>query len=187
MCACDDSVPRAEKFRRSIDGLKRGALIGCYPRNFCAQNDVFVGVRVGFVLRLTLDKQIGMCPPPEGADIFLGNFMLSSNIVAHSGLFFFCLRLYGFAFILRKEKSGVKSFQRNLLTTLRLQAVCRSMKPMNFADGGCHPTRPEMRFFFTPQMCWYFQMLSARKPVGCLLLFCRRLILIKIQRWDGKI
>ena len=126
-------------------------------------------------------------PTTEGADIFLGNFMLSSNIVAHSGLFFFCLRLYGFAFILKKEKSGVKSFQRNLLTTLRLQAVCRSMKPMNFADGGCHPTRPEMRFFFTPQMCWYFQMLSARKPVGCLLLFCRRLILIKIQRWDGKI
>lgn len=63
MCACDDSVSRAEKFRRSIDGLKRGALIGCHPRNFCAQNDVFVGVRVGFVLRLTLDKQIGMCPP----------------------------------------------------------------------------------------------------------------------------
>ena len=62
MCACDDSVSRAEKFRRSIDGLKRGALIGCHPRNFCAQNDVFVGVRVGFVLRLTLDKQIGMCP-----------------------------------------------------------------------------------------------------------------------------
>ena len=65
MCACDDSVSRAEKFRRSIDGLKRGALIGCHPRNFCAQNDVFVGVRVGFVLRLTLDKQIGMCPPPR--------------------------------------------------------------------------------------------------------------------------
>ena len=65
MCACDDSVSRAEKFRRSIDGLKRGALIGCHPRNFCAQNDVFVGVRVGFVLRLTLDKQIGMCPPPK--------------------------------------------------------------------------------------------------------------------------
>ena len=63
MCACDDSVSRAEKFRRSIDGLKRGALIGCHSRNFCAQNDVFVGVRVGFVLRLTLDKQIGMCPP----------------------------------------------------------------------------------------------------------------------------
>lgn len=65
MCACDDSVSRAEKFRRSIDGLKRGALIGCHPRNFCAQNDVFVGVRVGFVLRLTLDKQIGMCPPQK--------------------------------------------------------------------------------------------------------------------------
>lgn len=65
MCACDDSVSRAEKFRRSIDGLKRGALIGCHPRNFCAQNDVFVGVRVGFVLRLTLDNQIGMCPPPK--------------------------------------------------------------------------------------------------------------------------
>ena len=65
MCACDDSVSRAEKFRRSIDGLKRGTLIGCHPRNFCAQNDVFVGVRVGFVLRLTLDKQIGMCPPPH--------------------------------------------------------------------------------------------------------------------------
>ena len=65
MCACDDSVSRAEKFRRSIDGLKHGALIGCHPRNFCAQNDVFVGVRVGFVLRLTLDKQIGMCPPQK--------------------------------------------------------------------------------------------------------------------------
>ena len=64
MCACDDSVSRAEKFRRSIDGLKRGALIGCHPRNFCAQNDVFVGVRVGFVLRLNLENQIGMGPPP---------------------------------------------------------------------------------------------------------------------------
>ena len=51
--------------RRSIDGLKRVALIGCHPRNFCAQNDVFLGVRVGFFLRLTLDKQIGMCPPPS--------------------------------------------------------------------------------------------------------------------------
>ena len=66
MCACDDSVSRAEKFRRLIDGLKRGALIGCHPRNFCAQNDVFLCVRVGFVLRLTLDKQIGMCPRQEG-------------------------------------------------------------------------------------------------------------------------
>lgn len=62
MCACDDSVSRAEKFRRSIDRLKRGELIGCHLSNFCAQNDVFVGVRVGFVPRLTLDKQIGMCP-----------------------------------------------------------------------------------------------------------------------------
>ena len=43
-------------------GVKRVALIGCHSRNFCTQNDVFVGVRVGFVLRLTLDKQIGMCP-----------------------------------------------------------------------------------------------------------------------------
>lgn len=68
MCACDDSVSRAEKFRRSIDGLKRGELIVCHPRNFCAQNDVFVGVRVGFVLRLTLDKQIGMCPQKINID-----------------------------------------------------------------------------------------------------------------------
>lgn len=72
MCACDDSVSRAEKFRRSIDGLKRGALIGCHPRNFCAQNDVFVGVRVGFVLRLTLDKQIGMCPHTPKKSYALG-------------------------------------------------------------------------------------------------------------------
>lgn len=64
MCACDDSVSRAEKFLQSIDRLKRDALIGCHPRNFCAQNDVLLGVRIAFVLRLTLDKQIGMCPPP---------------------------------------------------------------------------------------------------------------------------
>ena len=70
MCACDDSVSRAEKFRRSIDGLKRGALIGCHPRNFCAQNNVFVGVRVGFVLRLTLDKQIGMYPLTQPHPMF---------------------------------------------------------------------------------------------------------------------
>lgn len=76
MCACDDSVSRAEKFRRSIDGLKRGALIGCHPRNFCAQNDVFVGVRIAFVLRLTLDKQIGMCPNP------------TTSVVSREAIFF---------------------------------------------------------------------------------------------------
>ena len=65
MCACDDSVSRAEKFLQSIDRLKRDALIGCHPRNFCAQNDELLGVRIAFVLRLTLDKQIGMCPPQK--------------------------------------------------------------------------------------------------------------------------
>lgn len=42
--------------------LKNGAIIGCRPRTFYAQNDVFVGVRAGFVSRLTLDKQIGIYP-----------------------------------------------------------------------------------------------------------------------------
>ena len=65
MCACDDSVSRAEKFLQSIDRLKRDALIGCHPRHFCAQNNVLLGVRIAFVLRLTLDKQIGMCPQPN--------------------------------------------------------------------------------------------------------------------------
>ena len=187
MCACDDSVSRTEKFRRSIDGLKAWCAYRLPSQKFCAQNDVFLGVRVSFVLCLTLDKQIGMCPPPKVRTFSWGTSCCRTTSSPIADFSFFWLRLYGFAFILKKEKSGVKSFQRNLLTTLRLQAVCRSMKPMNFASGGCHPTRPEMRFFFTPQMCWYFQMLSARKPVGCLLLFCRRLILIKTQRWDGKI
>ena len=70
MCACDDSVSRAEKFLQSIDRLKRDALIGCHPRNFCAQNDVLLGVRIAFVLRLTLDKQIGMCPPTQPHPLF---------------------------------------------------------------------------------------------------------------------
>ena len=64
MCACDDSVSRAEKFRRSIDGLKAWCAYRLPCQKFCAQNDVFLGVRVSFVLCLTLDKQIGMCPPP---------------------------------------------------------------------------------------------------------------------------
>lgn len=73
MCACDDSVSRAEKFLQSIDRLKRDALIGCHPRNFCAQNDVLLGVRIAFVLRLTLDKQIGMCPQPNHIRCFTWN------------------------------------------------------------------------------------------------------------------
>ena len=64
MCACDDSVSRTEKFRRSIDGLKAWCAYRLPCQKFCAQNDVFLGVRVSFVLCLTLDKQIGMCPPP---------------------------------------------------------------------------------------------------------------------------
>ena len=64
MCACDDSVSRTEKFRRSIDGLKAWCAYRLSSQKFCAQNDVFLGVRVSFVLCLTLDKQIGMCPHP---------------------------------------------------------------------------------------------------------------------------
>ena len=62
MCACDDSVSRTEKFRRSIDGLKAWCAYRLSSQKFSAQNDVFLDVRVSFVLRLTLDKQIGMCP-----------------------------------------------------------------------------------------------------------------------------
>ena len=76
MCACDDSVSRAEKFRRSIDRLKRDALIGCHPRYFCAQNDVLLGVRITFVLRLTLDKQIRMYPHP------------TTSVVSREAIFF---------------------------------------------------------------------------------------------------
>ena len=61
MCACDDSVSRTGKFRRSIDELKAWCTYRFPSQKFCAQNDVFLGVRVSFVLRLTLDKQIGMC------------------------------------------------------------------------------------------------------------------------------
>lgn len=94
MCACDDSVSRAEKFRRSIDGLKRGALIGCHPRNFCAQNDVFVGVRVGFVLRLTLDKQIGMCPPPASKFYLIVFTEIALEMISRDKLFGYIFVFY---------------------------------------------------------------------------------------------
>lgn len=68
MCACGDSVSRTEKFRRSIDGLKAWCAYRLPCQKFCAQNDVFLGVRVSFVLCLTLDKQIGMCPPQQQLD-----------------------------------------------------------------------------------------------------------------------
>ena len=80
MCACDDSVSRAEKFLQSIDRLKRDALIGCHPRNFCAQKDVLLGVRITFVLRLTLDKQIGICPQPNYIRCFTWSNLFFSQV-----------------------------------------------------------------------------------------------------------
>ena len=56
-----------------------------------------------------------MCPPPEGADIFLGYFMLSNNIVAHSGLFFFLAATLRLRLHLKKRKVRSEIFSKESL------------------------------------------------------------------------